>query len=195
MDLLPHIDIIEPERIDALLADERNFCWRAVDSEGLDGWAPDIGMTGYPRPSVFRSSAVARSDSPSTLRQRFWQTVQGQADHKGQRYIGIVIYLPAGESSPLELRLRGEDIGRIEPQRHDNRVHLLVVDKPVEFIGEMEIFNLIAPGKGSYRIEHILLLHERPQPSRFMPEISNLRVRANTNQRPTALHHIAGRRC
>ena len=188
MDLLPHIDIIEPERIDALLADERNFCWRAVDSEGLDGWAPDIGMTGYPRPSVFRSSAVARSDSPSTLRQRFWQTVQGQADHIGQRYIGIVIYLPAGESSPLELRLRGEDIGRIEPQRHDNRVHLLVVDKPVEFIGEMEIFNLIAPGKGSYRIEHILLLHERPQPSRFMPEISNLRVRANTTS--AQLHFI-----
>ena len=180
MQLLPHIDIIEPDRIAALLADERNFCWRAIDSEGLDGFAPDIGITGYPRPSVFRSAAVARAGIASTLRQRFWQTVQGQADHKGQRHIGIVIYLPAGESSPLELRLRGEDIGRIEPQRHDNRVHLLVVDQPVEFIGEMEIFNLIAPGKGSYRIEHILLLHERPAPSSFKPTISNLRICTGT---------------
>ena len=95
----------------------------------------------------------------------------------------MVIYLAAGEPSPLILRLRGEDIGRIEPTRLDNRVHLLVADKPVDFIGEMEIFNLIAPGQGSYRIEHVLLLKERPEPSSFAPEIRNLssRVEAGAN--------------
>ena len=36
MDLIPHIDIIEPERIKALLAEERNYVWRALDSETLD---------------------------------------------------------------------------------------------------------------------------------------------------------------
>ena len=183
MKTLPHIDIIEPERIAALLADERNFCWRAVDSEGLDGWMPDIGISGYPRPSIVRPASVAAAGLPSTLRHRFWQTVQNQADHTGPRYIGIVIYLKAGEPSPLILRLRGGDIGRIEPTRLDNRLHLLVADLPVEFIGEMEIFNLIAPGKGSYRIEHILLLSERPEPSSFAPEIRNLswRVEAGAN--------------
>ncbi|MYD09241.1 MAG: hypothetical protein F4X02_04275 [Chloroflexi bacterium] len=174
MQLLPHIDIIEPERIAALLADERNFCWRAVDSEGLDGWTPDLGISGYPRPSVVRPASVAAAGLPSTLRHRFWQTVQDQADHTGPRYIGVVIYLPAGEPSPLILRLRGQDIGRIEPTRLDNRLHLLVADVPVDFIGEMEIFNLVAPGKGSYRIEHVLLLKDRPEPSSFAPEIENL---------------------
>ena len=174
MQLLPHIDIIEPERIAALLADEGNFCWRAVDSEGLDGWTPDIGISGYPRPSIVRPASVAAAGVPSTLRHRFWQTVQSQADHTGPRYIGVVIYLAAGEPSPLILRLRGEDIGRIEPTRLDNRLHLLVADLPVDFIGEMEIFNLVAPGQGSYRIEHVLLLKERPEPSSFAPEIRNL---------------------
>ena len=177
MDLLPHIDIIEPERIAALLADERNFCWRAVDSEGLDGWTPDLGISGYPRPSIVRPASVAAAGVPSTLRHRFWQTVQSQADHTGKRYIGVVIYLAAGEPSPLILRLRGEDIGRIEPTRLDNRLHLLVADVPVDFIGEMEIFNIIAPGKGSYRIEHVLLLKERPAPSSFAPEIQNVAMR------------------
>lgn len=174
MKTLPHIDIIEPERIAALLADERNFCWRAVDSEGLDGWTPDIGISGYPRPSIVRPASVAAAGVPSTLRHRFWQTVQSQADHTGPRYIGVVIYLAAGEPSTLILRLRGEDVGRIEPTRLDNRLHLLVADEPVDFIGEMEIFNLIAPGKGSYRIEHMLLLKARPEPSSFAPEIRNL---------------------
>lgn len=181
MKTLPHIDIIEPERIAALLADERNFYWRAVDSEGLDGWTPDIGISGYPRPSVVRPASVAAAGVPSTLRHRFWQTVQNQADHTGKRYIGVVIYLQAGEPSPLILRLRGQDIGQIEPARLDNRPHLLVADVPVEFIGEMEIFNLIAPGKGSYRIDHILLLSERPEPSSFAPAIRNLSWRASAN--------------
>ena len=55
MDLIPHIDIIEPERIKALLAEERNFDWRALDSETLDSWTPDLGLTAYPRPSILRA--------------------------------------------------------------------------------------------------------------------------------------------
>ena len=190
MKTLSHIDIIEPERIAALLADERNFCWRAVDSEGLDGWTPDIGVSGYPRPSVVRPASVAAAGVSSTLRHRFWQTVQSQADHTGPRYIGIVIYLKAGEPSPLILRLRGEDIGRIEPTRLDNRLHLLVAEEPVDFIGEMEIFNLIAPGQGTYRIEHILLLSERPEPSSFAPQILNLSWRASAGANGAYSAHL-----
>lgn len=177
MKILPHIDIIEPDRIAALFANERNFSWRAVDSERLDSWSPDLGLTGYQNPSIYRAGEVATSGISSSLRQRFWQTVQGQADHTGTRFIGILIYCKAGETCPMDLQLASNMIGRVEPQRHDNRLHLIVVDQPVEFMGEMEIFRLTAPGPGSYRIEAFVLLHKRPAPSRFAPEIEQVTIR------------------
>ena len=177
MNILPHIDIIEPERIAALFADERNFSWRAVDSERLDSWSPDLGLTGYQNPSIYRAGEVATSGISSSLRHRFWQTVQGQADHTGMRYIGILIYCKAGETCPMDLQLASHVIGRVEPQRHDNRLHLIVIDQPVEFMGEMEIFRLTAPGAGTYRIEKFILLHERPAPSSFAPEIQDVTIR------------------
>ncbi len=179
MELIPHIDIIEPERIEALFADQANYCWRAVDCETLDTWSPDIGLTAYPKPSIYRANVLAESERSSTLRHRFWQTIEGQADHTGRRYIGILIYCKAGETCPMELRLASQEIGRVEPSRHDNRPHLIVVDKPVQFMGAMEVFRLTAPGPGSYRIEGFVLLRERPQPSRFAPEIANLTLRAS----------------
>ena len=97
MNLVPHIDITDPARIQALLDDPRNFSWRAVDSETLDSFTPDLGLTGYAQPSVYRAGAVATSGISSTLRHRFWQTIENQADHTGTRYIGILIYLAAGE--------------------------------------------------------------------------------------------------
>ena len=77
----------------------------------------------------------------------------------------------------MELQLASHEIGRVEPQNHDNRLHLIVVDQPVDFIGEMEIFRLTAPGPGTYRIEHIVLLHERPEASSSKPRIENLSYR------------------
>ena len=80
---------------------------------------------------------------------------------------------------------------------HDNRRHLIVADTPVEFIGEMEIFQLTAPGPGTYRIEHIALLHERPEASPRALEILNLTIRVSARRRlnldgALALCHIAG---
>ena len=178
MKLIPHIDIIEPQRIAALFADPRNYAWRAVDCETLDTWSPDLGLTAYPKPSIYRAGAVAGSGRSSTLRHRFWQTIESQADHTGRRYIGILIYCQAGEPCPMELRLASQEIGRVEPSRYDNRPHLIVADKPVQFMGAMEVFRLTAPGRGRYRIEGFVLLQERPQPSRFAPKIANLTVRA-----------------
>ena len=182
MDLIPHIDIIEPERIEALFADPGNYAWRAVDCETLDTWSPDFGLTAYPNPSIYRANAVAASERSSTLRHRFWQTIESQADHTGRRYVGVLIYCSAGETCPMELRLASQEIGRVEPSRHDNRPHLIVADKPVQFMGAMEVFRLTAPGPGGYRIEGFVLLRERPQPSRFAPEIANLTVRAQRTE-------------
>ena len=177
MDVISHIDIIEPERIQKLLEDPRNFSWRAIDSESLGSWIPDLGVTSYPNPSIFRPATIAQSGLSSTLRHRFWGTVEHQYDHTGTRYIGVLLYDMEGEICPMELRLASDDIGRVDPTRHDNRLHLIVADNPVEFIGEMEIFQLIAPAEGTYRIEQFLLLHERPEPSTFSPTIKNLTVR------------------
>ncbi len=194
MKTIPHIDISDEAQIQALLADPRCYSWRAVDSETLDTWTPDLGLTAYPRPSVYRAGAVARSGMASTLRHRFWQTIERQADHTGRRYIGILIYLAAGESSIMDLRLASQDIGRIKPGEHDNRLHLIVADSPVDFIGEMEIFQLTAPGRGSYRIERIALLPEKPQPRPKAPAIGapRLRLEAGARGRWTAhLHCVA----
>lgn len=177
MKLLPHIDIKEPARIQALLDDPRNYSWRAIDSEKLDTFTPDIGLSAYPVPSVVRPAGLVAAGVPSQLRHRFWQTIEHQADHTGRRYIGIVMYLAAGEEHALELKLGDTEIGRIEPRRADNRVHLIVADAPVDFIGEMEVLQASALGSGSYRIESFVLLHERPQPSRYVPRIDQLRHR------------------
>jgi hypothetical protein len=110
------------------------------------------------------------------LRHRFWQSGEHGRVHTGARYIGIVMHDAAGEACPMELRLASRDIGRVEPARHDNRRHLIVVDRPVTFMGGMEVFQLRAPGKGVYRIEAFVLLRERPASSRFTPRIRRLAV-------------------
>ncbi len=173
MKLLPHIDIRESERIRALLEDPRNYAWHAIDSEKLYNFTPDIGLSAYPVPSVVRTLA----GYPAQLRHRFWQTVEGQADHTGWRYIGILMYLAAGQEHPLELKLGDMEIGRVEPLRQDNRPHLIVAERAVEFIGEMEVLQINAPGNGNYRIESVVLLHALPEPSRFVPRIDNLQGR------------------
>ena len=173
MNLLPHIDIREAARIQALLDDPRNYAWRAIDSEKLVNFTPDIGLSAYPVPSVTRTVA----GHPAQLRHRFWQTVEGQADHTGLRYIGVLIYLAAGQEHPLELTLGDMPIGRVEPKRADNRPHLIVARRAVEFIGEMEVLQINAAGDGAYRIETVALLRDLPQASRYIPRIDNLRRR------------------
>ena len=188
MDTIPHIDIIEPERIANLLTAPHNFAWRAVDSETLDTWTSDLGLTSYPHPSIYRPGGVAKSGMSSTLRHRFWGTVERQSDHTGWRYIGILLYTAAGEPCPLEVRLAADEIGRVEPNRLDNRRHLIVLDRAVQFIGEMEVLQLTAPGPGIYRIEQFVLLRERPQPSRFVPHIDN--ITATTQRQADGLFQV-----
>ena len=89
----------------------------------------------------------------------------------------MVIYDAADEECPLEFRLGSEDLGRVEPQRHDNRRHLIVLEQPVVFREEMEVFQVIAPGSGTYRIESFALLAQRPTPSVFEPRIERLSAR------------------
>ncbi|MBM4084787.1 MAG: hypothetical protein FJ272_08365, partial [Planctomycetes bacterium] len=177
MNVCPHIDVAETKRIAAILADPANYVWRAIDCETLGDWTPDLGLTYYTNPSIFRVPGVAQSGQASALRHRFWDTVFGQCDHTGMRYVGVLLYDAAGQECPMEFRLGADELGRVEPARHDNRVRLIVLDQPVLFRGGMEVFHLTAPGKGEYRIEQFVLLRERPEPSRFEPRIARLSAR------------------
>lgn len=192
MQVVPHVDVVESERINTILDNPANYVWRAIDCETLDTWTPDLGLTPYPVYSIYRAPGVANSGQFSTLRHRFWDTVYAQRNHVGTRYVGIVLYDAAQEECPIELRLGAEEIGRIEPARHDNRRHLIVAARPVEFIGEMEVFQLTAPGKGEYRIEAFVLLQHLPEPSRFVPTIHHIETTtaATPNGVKATLHFL-----
>jgi hypothetical protein len=172
-----YIDIADEQQIAALLADPANYVIEAFRCEWLDGWVPDIGLTEYPYgQSIFRPPSVVSAQIPSLLRhRRFRQLVQGRSEKfRGMAYIGLVLYAAAGEQEQLAIQLRDQVLGMIAPTRHDNRRHLLVLDRPAEFIGQMEVLQIRATGGGTCRIEKIVFLRERPVASQFLPTISQL---------------------
>ena len=178
MQQLPLIDVAEPERIAAMTTASGTFAFRADAAENLDGLVPDIGLTGkYPFRSVYRPRSFARAGLPATLTHRFWDTLDGTGDHTGRRWIGVVMYDEHGCECPLEVTLGADPIGRIQPFRHDNRRHLYVLDRPVDFMGEMEVLRITGTGDASYRLEHVLLLGERPEPTCYRPRIERLTAR------------------
>ena len=106
MQHLPLIDVAEPERIAALTTAPGTFAFRADAAENLDGLVPDIGLTGkYPFRSVYRPRSFARAGLPATLTHRFWDTIDGTADHTGRRWLGVVMYDEHGCECPLEVTL------------------------------------------------------------------------------------------
>ena len=188
MELIPHIDIGGDRRIEEILQDPANAVVEAVTCETLGGWVPDIGLTTYSHRSIYRPPVLARSGLATTLAHRFWRTLEGLMDHTGTRWIGVLIYDQQGEQCPMELQVAGRAVGRLEPIRHDNRRHLIVADRPVEFFGGMEVFQLTAPGPGTYRIEALVFLSARPAPSSFAPTIRHLTARSHATG--TEIHFI-----
>lgn len=197
------IDIVNESLIEELLKASENYSFSAFDAEKMDGWVPDIGITHYPghHRSVYRPSAVARAGLSSSILHRFWDTSMKKtadkygwpfpdADHTGLRYVGVVLYDQQGEECKLDLKLGSDEIGVIESTRHDNRRHLLVIDKPVLFRGEMEVFQIRTTCKGTCRIESVVLLANKPEPTSFEPSIERLKVRGSKNGNSAAEVHF-----
>ena len=67
-------------------------------------------------------------------------------------------------------------MGRIEPRRHDNRRHLIVIDRPILFDDRVKWIQFASDGRGECRIERFVLLAEAPEPSAFAPAIERLHV-------------------
>lgn len=178
MEQLPLIDVAEPDRIAALTEAPESFSFRADAAENLDGLVPDIGLTGtYPYRSVYRPRSFARAGLPATLTHRFWDTLDGSDDHTGRRWIGVVMYDEHGSDCRLEITLGADPIGCMVPFRHDNRRHLYVLDRPVQFMGEMEVLRISGSGDAGYRLEHVVLLKERPAATSYQPRIGRLTAR------------------
>ena len=81
-----HLDITENESINSILNNEGCYSWNAIDSENLGNWVPDIGLSSYPSPSIYLPDDVVKSRLYSTIKHRFWGTVEKQSDHKGKRF-------------------------------------------------------------------------------------------------------------
>ncbi len=165
------IDIVSKNKIDDILDDSENYVWDAWMTERMDGWVPDVGLTDYVNNSVYRPPSIARAGIRSELRNRIFDR---KSKDFGTRYIGILIYDPETEDDyPLDVFLGDEKVGRVVTKRHDNRTHLMIINKAVFFRGSTEVFRVIAPQKGEFRIEKFVLLKNLPEGDSFEPIISN----------------------
>ena len=169
------VDVAEETRIRSLLADPRNHAWPALDCEALDGFVPDLGLTGYANPSVYRPPSVVRAGIRSTVRHRFRVPVKNPT-LPGTYYLALLAYDAAGEELAFEISLGAEPVGVVAAHRHDNRRHLLVLERAIRFDSTVKWVQAAASCSGACRLERLVLLTECPRPSSFAPVIERLQV-------------------
>ena len=184
MELIAHIDVAEEQRIKAILDADENHSWPAIDCESMDGWVPDMGLTGYANYSIYRPPAVAAAGIKTTVRHRFRVPIRNPK-LPGIYHLGALIYTQVGEDFPLEISLGSEDIGRIEPRRHDNRRHLIVLERPINFDHRVKWVEFTSAGNSTCRIENFVMLKEAPEPSSFLPSIERMHVEVTKKTRDT----------
>ena len=169
------VDVAEEGRIQSLLADPANHSWPASDCEALDGFVPDLGLTAYANPSVYRPPSVAQAGIRSTVRHRFRVPVKNPT-LPGTYFLAFLVYDAAGEELALEVSLGAEPVGMVVARRHDNRRHLLVLDRAISFDSTVKWVQAAATCLGACRIERLVLLAGCPRPSSFTPVIESLQV-------------------
>ena len=169
------VDVAEEARIQALLDDPRNHFWPALDCEALDGFVPDLGLTGYANPSVYRPPSVVRAGVRSTVRHRFRVPVKNPK-LPGTYFLALLVYDTAGEELAFEIGLGADPVGVVAAHRHDNRRHLLVLERAIRFDSTVKWVQAAATCRGACRLERLALLAECPPASSFEPAIEALEV-------------------
>ena len=182
MELIAHIDVAEEQRIKAILEADENHSWPAIDCESMDGWVPDMGLTGYANYSIYRPPAIAAAGITTTVRHRF-RVPTRNPQLPGIYHLGALIYTQVGQDFSLEISLGSEDIGRIEPRRHDNRRHLIVLERPINFDHRVKWVEFTSAGNSTCRIENFVMLKEAPESSSFLPSIERMHVEVTKKTR------------
>jgi len=183
------VDVAEETRIGALLDDPRNHSWPALDCEALDGFVPDLGLTGYANPSVYRPPSVVRAGVRSTVRHRFRVPVKNPT-LPGTYYLALLVYDAAGEELAFEIGLGAEPVGVVAAHRHDNRRHLLVLERAIRFDSTVKWVQAAATCRGACRLERLALLAECPPASSFTPAIEALEVAATGGAGAATVHCV-----
>ena len=183
MKLKEHLDITDINSINSILNNKSCYSWNAIDSEYLDNWVPDIGLSSYPNPSIYLPDNASNSLLYPTIKHRFWGTVEKQSDHKGKRFIGVLLFASVNDDLTFELKLGSKFVGRVKPIKYDNQRHLIICKESIVFNGEMEVFQFTAVGKSNFRIEKFLLINELPKEKNILPSIKNIKINhINTNK-------------
>jgi hypothetical protein len=125
----------------------------------LDGFVNDT-FTEYVNPSIYRPASVCNAGIVSHLQDVY------QLGKTGGFYFGFTMYTTTGCEEPVEVWVGHTQVARAYNPDPDNRVHLFVVPRKIRFQGG-ELKRLItAATNGPYRIENLVLLPQRPTPTK-----------------------------
>ena len=125
----------------------------------LDGFVNDT-FSEYVNPSIYRPTSVCNAGISSNLQDVY------QLSQTGGFYFGFTMYTTTGCEEPVEVWLGHTQVARAYNPDPDNRVHLFVVPKKIQFQGG-ELKRLVtAATNGPYRIENLVLLPQRPRPTK-----------------------------
>ena len=177
--LVPHVDVVGDDRIDAIVACHDTVVLRAVEAELIDGWQINVGQQSMPFRvgyGLYRSQSLAASGLPALLRHKFWQSPE-QEQVSGLKYVGLLLYASEHDDYRFSLQAGAESVGTVRPARWDNRRHLVVAERPVTILNGGVPFTVRAHGSGPCYLEAVLFLPELPAPSSFTPRLDRLSTR------------------
>ena len=190
MKLLPHVDVVGDDTINATMDLADTVVLRTPSAEHLENWIPDGGHVYQPyrcMHGVYRSPEMSQAGIPALLRHRWFHTEERIAV-RGTHFVGLVIYASVGDAATYEVISGSEELGALRPTRHDNRRHLIVTEAPLEILDGSIPFAVRATGPGRCYLESVLLLSERPEPSSFAPTIQHLTAVASPDGCSADIH-------
>ena len=122
----------------------------------LDGFVDDT-FTEYADASIYRPSSVCQARLVSSL--------QDSVRAKGAYYLAFTMYTAAGADESIDIWIGHRTVARAHLETADNRLHLFVVPDSFRFRSGERIRLVSAATGGPHRIENVVFLKRRPQPT------------------------------
>src|SRR4051794_14956406 len=115
MQNISFIDIIDDDRIQAILDDPANFNLQVLRAETLSEWIPDLGTYLAPcrcrqQNGIFRTPGLPLSGAPAEMRHRFWEKSDAERV-VGHKYIGLLIYDAPDDDYIFEISAGSDEVG------------------------------------------------------------------------------------